>query len=152
SLARLPGKRISIVLEMLPGNPFVYVKPDAFDAYLVLDPTMNIDNPKVFGFPRPLERLETLPTHVEKDIPWIGTFGFSTPGKGFELVVDAVNREFDKAVVRINIPSGTFADGHAFLYHKQIYADYLADLCRRVAKPGIEVRVTRDFMSKDELI
>jgi len=152
SLKHLPGKKITVVLEMLPGNPFVYISPDIFDAYLVLDPTMDIDNSKVYGFPRPLEEPKIVSPYVEKEIPWIGTFGFSTPGKGFELVVDAVNREFDRAVVRINIPPGTFADDHAFRMHKRNYAEYLSELCSRVAKPGIEVRLTRDFMSKEELI
>ena len=36
-------------------------------------------------------------------IPIIGSFGFATLGKGFELVVDAVNKEFDEAVVRISM-------------------------------------------------
>jgi len=152
SLSQLPGKKITVVLEMLPGNPFVYISPDAFDAYLVLDPTMNLENRKVYGFPRPLEQASTIPPYIEKDIPWIGSFGFGTAGKGFELVVDAVNREFDRALVRINIPAATFADDHAFRLYNQNYADYLTKLIRQVAKPGIEVQVTRDFMSRQQLL
>ncbi|MFN8391586.1 MAG: hypothetical protein U0136_14955 [Bdellovibrionota bacterium] len=152
SLRHLPGIKITVVLEMSPGNPFVYVSPDDFDAYIVLDPTMSIPNSKVYAFPRPLDPPIAVPAYREREVPLIGTFGFSTPGKGFELVVDAVNREFDRAIVRINIPAGTFADDHAFKMHRRPYAEYLAELCSRVAKPGIEVQVTNSFMSKEALI
>lgn len=152
SVRALPGKVLTVVLEMLPGNPFVYVSPDHFDAYVVLDPTIAIEHPHVYAFPRPLEAQAASAPYTEKEIPWIGSFGFSTPGKGFELVVDAVNREFDRAKVRINIPPGTFADSHAALLQRRNYAEYLTELCTRVAKPGIEVEVTQAFMSKQELI
>jgi hypothetical protein len=152
SFSLLPGKKISTVLEMLPGNPFVYVSPEYFDAYLVLDPTMNIENPKVYGFPRPLEPAVNIRPYEEKPVPWIGTFGFATPGKGFEHVVEAVNREFDRALVRINIPVATFAEETTAGLQNRNYAEYLSEISQRMAKPGIEVQVTREFMSKEQLI
>lgn len=152
SVRALPGKVITVVLEMLPGNPFVYVSPDHFDAYVVLDPTIRIAHQNVYAFPRPLEAQAPTTPYIEKPIPWIGTFGFSTPGKGFELVVDAVNREFERARIRINIPPGTFADSHAALLQRRNYAEYLTELCQRVAHPGIEVEVTQAFLTKTELI
>lgn len=154
TLRRLPGRVFSIVLETLPGNPFALCSPDDFDAYICLDPTLTADG-KVYPFPRPLEMTAIAPaarSHpTTQGLPIIGTFGFPTVGKGFELVVDAVNREFDRAIVRINVPDGDFTGG-TFCLHRRNYSDYLEELCRRSAKDGVTVEFTRDFLSKDELI
>lgn len=152
SVRRLPGLKVTFVLEVLPNDPFVSCPADDFDAYCVLDPTMRVADRRVYAFPRPLEVPDRLPPYREPAIPIIGSFGFATPGKGFELVVDAVNKEFKTAVVRINIPSGTYADDPFWKLHKRNYAEYLGDLCKRVAKKGVEVVITHNYMSKDELI
>lgn len=142
----LPGVKMTIVLEVSPNDPFVYCSPKDFNAYIVLDPTLKINQENVFAFPRPLEAAEHLPPYEQKDVPIIGSFGFATKGKGFEHVVDAVNREFERAVVRINIPFATFADETHEL------AKQLAEMCRNRAKSGVEVVVTHEFMSKPDLI
>lgn len=152
SLRSLSGLKSTLVLETLPNNPFALCPPNDFDIYCALDPTMDIDDRRVYAFPRPLEIPVQKPVHTPNDIPVIGTFGFATPGKGFELVVDAVNREFEKAVIRINIPAGTYADKGTQNLQNQNYAQYLANLCRKVAQKGIEVVVTDYYMTKEELI
>lgn len=152
SLNMLPGLKITLVLEVAPNDPFVLCPSDIFDAYCAIDPTMLHSDKRVYSFPRPLETLPDIPPYIEKDVPVIGSFGFATPGKGFELVVDAVNKEFDKAVIRINIPPATYADDVFWKLHKQNYAHYLADLCHKTAKKGIEVIVTHEYMTKEELI
>lgn len=146
TVKKLPGLKGTIVLEVLPNDPFVACSPFDFDFYCVLDPSMTLKHKKVFVFPRPLDDYTGTLAGKENEIPVIGSFGFATKGKGFEHVVDAVNKEFEKAVIRINIPHGTYTDPS----HR--YAKELADLCRSRAKEGVEVRVTHDFMSKDELI
>jgi len=151
SLHRLPGLHITFVLETLPSDPFVLCPPSDFDVYCALDPTMNVADKRVYAFSRPLEVPAKSNSYNESSIPVVGSFGFATPGKGFELLVDAVNKEFDKAIVRINIPSGTYADGVTWKLHKQNYTMYLSDLCKKTAKEGVQVIVTHDFMTKDEL-
>lgn len=142
----LPGVKFTMVLEVSPNDPFVYCSPDDFDGYCVLDPTLNIDVKTVYAFPRPLEICDENIEYKPKDVPVIGSFGFATEGKGFDHVIDAVNKEFDEAVIRINIPFATYAD------ESRNYADQLARMCRGKAKNGVEVIVTHDFMSKSELI
>jgi FkbM family methyltransferase len=142
----LPGVKMTLVLEVSPNDPFVYCSPDDFDAYCVLDPTLNINRENVFSFPRPLEVFNEQAPYEPKEIPVIGSFGFATRGKGFEHVIDAVNREFDKAVVRINIPYATYAD------ESRSYAEELAQMCKSRAREGIEVIVTHDYMTKAQLI
>ncbi len=152
SLRSLPGLKLTFVLEVSPGDPFVLCPREDFDAYLPLDPSLVHPDPRVFPFPRPLELPDQLEPHHERDIPTIGTFGFATPGKGFELVVDAVGREFDRARVRINVPPGTYADQGTLNLQRRPYAAYLEELCRAVARPGIEVEFTREYLDERGLI
>ena len=142
----LPGLKITFVLEALPDNPFPMCPPGDFDVYCALDPTMNSPDKRVYAFPRPLEPAITTP-FIEPEIPVIGTFGFATPGKGFDLVVDAVNQEFDRAIVRINIPIATHIGTR-----QSGYSDYLAELCYKTAKKGIDVQITHDYLTKQQLI
>lgn len=143
----LPGVKMTIVLEVSPNDPFVFCSPDDFDIYCVLDPTLNINMKNVFPFPRPLEIFSGNDVPYEpKEIPLIGSFGLGTHGKGFEHLLDAVNREFERANVRINIPYATYWD------EGEAYAKYLAQMCKDRAKEGIEVTVTHDYMTKPELI
>lgn len=149
SIASLPGLKFSIILELEPGNPLKLIPSDVFDGYIALDPTINSVG-KIFSFPRPLEG-DPRPARSPREIPVIGSFGFGTPGKGFELLVEAVNREFDKAIVRINIPKGAYTSSTDII-HRQGYTKYIEALCKRIAKPGIEVCFTEEFMSPEELI
>lgn len=142
----LPGIKMTMVLEVSPNDPFVYCSPEDFDAYIVLDPTLNLNEENVFPFPRPLEKFDKSLVYEPKEIPVIGSFGFATPGKGFEHLIDAVNREFERAVVKINIPYATYADTSG------MYAKELSAMCKSRAKKGIEVVVTHDFMEKSDLI
>ena len=146
SIKKLPGIKGTIVLEILPNDPFVYCSPFDFDFYCVLDPSMTFEHKKVFIFPRPLDTYSGKLLKEANEIPVIGSFGFATKGKGFEHVVEAVNKEFEKAIVRINIPHGTYTDPS----HQ--YAQKLAAQCKAIAKKGVEVITTHKFMSKEELI
>ena len=145
-IKKLPGLKITMVLEVLPDDPFVLCPDDHFDAYVVLDPTIKHRNKNVFPFPRPLEKIDFVPEYFPNEVPVIGTFGFATKGKGFQHVVEAVNNEFDKAIIKINIPFGSYVPD------SENYAKFLAQRCVETAKPGIEVLITHDYMNKDELI
>jgi hypothetical protein len=145
-LRKLPGLKITMVLEVLPNDPFVMCPENHFDGYCVLDPSLRLKNPKVFAFPRPLEPTPELKPYVESSVPVIGSFGFATKGKGFHHVVEAVNQEFSEAIIRINIPFGSFVP------NSEEYSQHLAKLCQEKANPGIQVEVTHHYMSKQELI
>jgi glycosyltransferase involved in cell wall biosynthesis len=149
SIARLPGQKFTIVLELAPDNPLKLVPPGVFDGYIALDPTAPATD-EIFPFPRPLQGIARMPRPVSQGVPVVGSFGYGTPGKGFELLVEAVNREFEKALIRVNIPRGTHVSTD--VVHKQDYAKYIATICKKIAKPGIDVRFTYDFMSADELV
>ncbi|MBC7650767.1 MAG: class I SAM-dependent methyltransferase, partial [Deinococcales bacterium] len=145
-IKQLNGLKVTMVLEILPNDPFVLCPDNHFDAYVVLDPTIKHKNKKVFAFPRPLEKINFVPQHQTNEIPVIGTFGFATKGKGFQHVVEAVNKEFERAIIKLNIPFGNYVPD------SENYAHFLGKLCIDKAKSGIEVIVTHDYMDKDELI
>jgi hypothetical protein len=145
----LPGTKATVVLEISPNDPFVRVSEEDFDAFIVLDPSMGRLTPKVFPFPRPLEPAPA-PESVAplgESRPVIGTFGLPTRGKGFNKIFEAVNDEFDSAVIRMNIPRGDFVP-------KELQLEVEAEIDRlcRSAGAGIEVWVTRDFMDKSDLV
>lgn len=150
-VTRLAGPKFAIVLEVEPAAPLAFAERGVFDGYIVLDPSATPTH-EVFPFPRPLNSLVKRPITRRRAVPVIGSFGMGTPGKGFEQVVEAVNREFDRAIVRINVPASTYADGPMFGVHGESYAGHLKRLCEYIAKPGIEVRFTNDFMDDDQLL
>ena len=140
------GFVITMILEVAPDDPFVLCPSKDFNFYCALDPTINAKHKNVHAFPRPLESVNFILPVVNNVVPVIGSFGFATKGKGFQHVVEAVNKEFDKAIVKINIPYGDFVP------QSKEYAYFLGQLCKEKANPGIEVEITHNFMSKEELI
>lgn len=140
------GLVITMILEVAPGDPFYMCPRRHFNFYCALDPTIISRQNNLYAFPRPLEKIDFKLPVIENAIPVIGSFGFATKGKGFHHVVDAVNKEFNKAIVKINIPYGDFVE------NSENYAKYIGDICKKKAKDGIEVIVTHDFMDKESLI
>ncbi len=124
------------------------------DSHLSLDPTYSA-GPCEFTVGRRIPS-ELGPKNVEDTIPiadssgpnqiTIGSFGFGLPGKGFERVIQAVNSEFEKALVRIHVPSSEFCDNAGALNNE------IAERCRVIAKPGIQVQVTSDYKTNRELV
>jgi len=82
------------------------------------------------------------------EIPTIGSFGFGTPGKGFDRLVEQVQKEFDVANIRINLPFNDVVDkdGKAF-------ALPTAKACREnLYKPGITLTITHEFFTEPQLL
>ena len=147
-LHKLSGIKLTFVLEVSPGNPFVMLTHDVFDCYCVLDPTLVFPDKRVYSFPRPLEVIE-VPPYEESDIPVIGTFGFLTRGKGYAKVVEAVSKEFDRAIVKINVPHGKVVSSQ---WRRAAALDFLRKEVDLVKGPGIDVLITEDYMTKPDLI
>jgi hypothetical protein len=148
-IAALPGIKLTIVLEAAPDDPLALTPIKAFDGYIVLDPTFP-SSEKVFGFPRPLNPLAFTKRTRPNSRPRIGSFGLPTPGKGFELVIEAVNREFDEADVRINLPRGDYIATDVI--HDEDYVERLRRIVTSIAKPGINVEFTTHYFSPRELV
>ena len=78
-------------------------------------------------------------------IPTIGSFGFGFKHKQFPLIVQKVNEEFDKALIRINMPFHFRADPDRSNTMEEV------QLCRdQVTKPGITLEITHEFLSEED--
>jgi hypothetical protein len=141
---QLPGPHIAIVHEgdqravVEAGNAF-------FDYFVAPDPSILLRNPIVFKTGRivpPYVNRFPLPT-----IPTIGSFGFGTEGKGFEELIMAVQNEFDRAILRLHIPHNDIVDSDG------TKAVDIARRCRAlITKPGIDLRLSHDFLSTEALL
>jgi hypothetical protein len=93
--------------------------------------------------PRPIEPYNPEPRPT-REIPVIGSFGFATAGKRFDLIIDQVNREYNEAIIRFNIPEATYVPSTA-------HTD-LAESLKQLARRGIDLQITHDYLTKQELI
>lgn len=115
-----------------------------FDLILHQDPT-NTDT-RYHNLPRPIPEYTNAHTYTNNGIPVIGTFGFGLGGKGFRRLVEQVNSEFDRAIIRMNIPFAYFGDmnGNG--------ARWWASVSKAAAKDGIDVHVTHDMLPEQQLL
>ena len=111
-----------------------------FDFYVTPDPTLLLRNPFVYKTGRLIPKYQN--KFVLSSRPTIGSFGFATPLKGFEKIVQIVQQEFDEADIRFNIPAADFGEDK-----DGAKARALAEKCRAlIVKPGIRLIVTHDFL------
>jgi hypothetical protein len=117
-----------------------------FDYYITPDPTLLLRNPCVYKTGRLIPSYQNdfkLP-----EIPTIGSFGFGTPKKGFEKIVQMVQQEFDEAVIRFNIPSADFGEDR-----QGVNARRIAENCKAmIVKPGIKLIITHDFFDNKSML
>jgi SAM-dependent methyltransferase len=118
---------------------------EVFDAHVAPDPTLLLRNPLVFKTGRcipPYVNTSPLP-----EIPTIGSFGFGLAGKGFERVIETVEREFERARVRLHIPFSPIMDPNG-----TFAAETRARCERLVTKPGIQLSISHHFLSKEDML
>lgn len=111
--------------------------------YLHSDPTL-IETARDLRIGRPI-----LPPLFEPPpvIPnSVGSFGFGFDPKGFEDLIHKVNDEYDQAIVRLNIPFNDSVDGDG------LGAKLVARRCFSLAKPGITVYISFDYLDEEELL
>lgn len=123
------------------------LRPGPFDFLLCPDPTLLPHNPMALPVPRfippPLS-----PARPPPEIFTIGSFGFATPGKGFERLCRLVNEECDAACIRIHIP---FHDSEVMAPRTRMAE--IAAACRdAITKPQIALEITHDFMEESALL
>ena len=119
--------------------------PLFFDHYIILNPTIK-ETEKYHGFGRPIQDYINL-TKYNPNKPTIGSFGFSTPGKNWEQLVEVVNSEFDEAIIRINIPYATYVPNNI------ANIPFIKNIClSKITKPGIILEFTNIAYTQKELI
>lgn len=110
-----------------------------FDFYIAPDPTLLLRNPLVYKTGRLIPSYQN--NFPVPSMPVIGSFGFGTPKKGFEKIVQLVQQEYDEAVIRFNIPAADFGDKNG------VNARAITEKCKAlIVKPGVQLIVTHDFL------
>src|SRR5258706_10385653 len=116
-----------------------------FDFYIAPDATLLLSNPIVYKTGRLIPFYKN--NFTQPGTPTIGSFGFGTPNKGFEKIVDLVQQDFDKAVIRFNIPFADFGDKDGE------NAKAIAERCKNlIKKPGIKLKITHDFHDQQGML
>ena len=138
---KLPGKKLSILLEISPSSVFDYAHDDWFDFYMAIDPT-KLKDKNVYIFSRPIEIMRKSRPLLDKLS--FGSFGLHIPGKRFEDIVKVATDLNEDCIVRINICQGTYVGNQQIKQH--------FDVWRKLAGPKVDLRLTDTFMDKQELI
>ncbi|TDQ31974.1 methyltransferase domain-containing protein [Phyllobacterium brassicacearum] len=118
-----------------------------FDILLCPDPTLIANDPGILAVPRfmptPVKQLPPVPS-----VFTVGSFGFGTPGKGFEKLCALVNAQCNDARIRINIPPHDYP---TIVSPEEITK--IVDACRAaVTRPGIELDITHNFLDEPGLL
>lgn len=154
NIFKLPLKRVGFFYEARSdpwSSPmhFNCWPMDAFDTVISPDPTLS-STERCWGVPRVIPRNpagdwiinDTTPT------PIISTYGFPSPWKDLTTVIQMINEEYDTATFRMNF-------GHASHQENTELDRAWGKVCEeltKLAKPGIKVQFTRNYMSDEKLI
>jgi len=140
------GQIFCIVTEVGFGDNILELSPKYFNHYIVLDPTIK-ETECLHGFGRPIKSEYQLKPY-SSIIPIISSFGLATPGKDWLQIIKCVATEFDKAIIRFNIPMGT----HNKDTHNRIISELKRNIDGLVLKPGIRFELTHLVMSEKQLV
>ena len=114
-----------------------------FDFYIAPDPTLLLKNPYVFKHGRPIPKYTNKLSISDKLT--IGSFGFAK--KGYEDLIELVQREFDEADIRINISFAEFGDIDG------TKAENIGNDCKKLLrKPDITLSISHDYLDKNALM
>ncbi len=135
-----------IVTEVDHREDVISRSPKFFTGYIVLDSSIS-DIRNIYGFPRPLESHNFIP-YIKPSIPIIGSFGFATGGKRWDLIIEQVQKEFDEAIIRFNIPYATHIPDN------QSRINDIITKCNSVLIPDskIKLEITHNNFTREELI
>lgn len=127
--------------------PNINLGEDKFYQYAVMgDPTLSINNDRIIKIGR------TIWNYANKyELPktiTIGSYGFLSPSKGYEYLINKVQEEFDEAIIRINIPLSNVGSNQN-IEETKLRARHLYDL---INKSGIKLEITYNFFTNEELL
>jgi SAM-dependent methyltransferase len=111
-------------------------------AILHFDPSFE-ESPREFALLRPIPEFD-LADPLKGLV--IGSFGFGFENKGFERLVDAVNAEFDEALIRLHVPYNHYFDPDGST------ARVIVDKCREKCKNNIHLEVTHEYKTPEEMV
>ena len=133
-----------------------------FDHIFSIDP----DEPEVnnvYNIPRPIyEKFEDIFLNYEiqddtiknfinynngPDVPIFGSFGFGFQNKGFDKIIDIINKNYEKAIIKLIITNAHFSNNNAVDYK------IITDLCKSEnINPNIKLMICNKFFTNEEIL
>jgi SAM-dependent methyltransferase len=123
------------------------LEPNRFQFWLCPDPTLLPRNPIALPVPRFIPALVNV-SRRPPEVFTIGSFGFATPGKGYDRLCALANAQFETARIRINIP----LHDHEAVVSRKALADTVEACLGSITKPGIQLEISHDFLEDDALL
>jgi SAM-dependent methyltransferase len=123
------------------------VEKSFYDYIIALDPTVVPRQPHVVKAPRFLAAESVAPA-PDPEVFTVGSFGFATHNKGFHNLCNIVNTQFDRAIIKLNLP---MHDDPGTVSMATIQP--VIDRCRAViTKPGIELVVSHHWFDNPGIV
>lgn len=114
-----------------------------FDHMIVLDPSLQVSDPRIHAVGRPIPVNVVAPrvlgSHAE-----IGSFGFGLPHKQFHLIAREINRCFDDATFNLHMTVGDFTGDYS--------AGIIESVEAELTKPGVNLNWTSSYLSDEEIV
>lgn len=104
----------------------------------------------LFVSPRPLFDTNFSEEYQINEIPKIGSFGFGFPDKNFPKIAELVCGQFEKAVIRLNIPFATFGDNEGNSAKNEI--EKVKKVIELSGNKNIDLEVNHNFLEHDEVL
>lgn len=130
-------------LQKVPDEIYSFVIPHCpisikFDKIIDINPKISIPRPIFEDFTRSTNNFIE---YRKKDTPIFGSFGFGFLSKGFDKIIKSVNEQYEKAIIKLVIPTAKFSAGD--LNFQEYYG---------LAKPDIEILITHEFFTDNEIL
>lgn len=134
---------------------------NCFKLMLNIDPN-GFETENTFNIPRPIyENVNELLTNYksstqeihdfinykENDVPIFGSFGFGFQNKGFDKIVDLINKTYNNAIIKIIMPFAHY-DPNAVNNYNTVYEKCL----KYNVKPGIKLMIITSFCSNEDIL
>jgi len=134
---------------------------NCFKLILNIDPN-GLETENTFNIPRPIyENVSELLTdyksstqeihdfinYKENDVPIFGSFGFGFQNKGFDKIVDLINKTYNNAIIKIIMPFAHY-DPSAVNNYNTVYEKCL----KYNVKPGIKLMIITSFCSTEDIL
>jgi hypothetical protein len=116
------------------------------DAYITTDPYAEVGENEYNDMP-PITNYENIVYSPPKSIIKIGTSGIGNRTKNLSQIVKLINDQFtEEVILNLHVSDGKFVDSSGQL------SISLIEMCKRQANENIQIKVTRGFLDKPELV
>ncbi|MBQ69337.1 hypothetical protein CL689_04690 [Candidatus Saccharibacteria bacterium] len=122
------------------------VEYSIFDFCLCPDPTLSNTHSRILSIPRFIPKFKE--TIREPEVFTVGSFGFATPGKGFEKLCSLVDRQFKHAKIKLLIPKHDSEEMVSELERSSII-----NACQNaVDQQHVLLEILDEFLSESDLL